>query len=137
MSSKLIESIKVHEGYRDTAYKDSVGVWTIGYGTNLETLKIHQTMAEELLEIEVARLFEYFDNYAPYNTIESQVRRDIIIEMAYNLGIPGLLKFKATWAAIAAKDWQKAHDQMLASKWASQVGQRAVTLADRMLKGVY
>jgi lysozyme len=137
MVSNLVDSIKFHEGYRDTAYKDSVGVWTIGYGTNLQTLKIHQVMAEELLQLEIAKVLDRLEQYQPYKDVESKVRRDVLAEMAYNLGYDGLMQFKQTWAKIAAKDWRGTATQMLASKWAQQVGQRAITLAARMEKGVY
>jgi len=55
--------------------------------------------------------------------------------MAFNLGVPRLLKFKKTIAAIQREDWEEAAEQMLMSKWAIQVGSRAYRLADIMLTG--
>ncbi|OPZ48986.1 MAG: hypothetical protein BWY95_00416 [Bacteroidetes bacterium ADurb.BinA104] len=55
--------------------------------------------------------------------------------MCFNLGIKGLLEFKNTLTFIAAGDWERAANGMLASKWAKQVGKRAIELSELMRKG--
>jgi lysozyme len=55
--------------------------------------------------------------------------------MCFNLGIKGLLEFKNTLAFIGAGDWERAANGMLASKWAKQVGMRAIELSELMRKG--
>ena len=62
-------------------------------------------------------------------------RRSVLIDMAYNMGEDDLLHFHNTLLAVSRKDWQAAHDGMLASKWATQVGVRAQRLANIMLTG--
>lgn len=49
LTPELIASVKLHEGYRARAYQDTVGVWTIGYGTNLQELEIGDELATEWL----------------------------------------------------------------------------------------
>jgi len=53
--------------------------------------------------------------------------------MCFNLGIGGLLGFNNTLAFIAAGDWESAANGMLASKWAKQVGMRAIELFELIL----
>ena len=66
------------------------------------------------------------------------VRQDVLVEMAFNLGIKGLLNFKKMIAAVQNHDWKEAVAQMKDSKWATQIGKaRLDDLCNRMLKGVY
>lgn len=70
-----------------------------------------------------------------YQTGLNKVRREILLNMAFNMGLPTLAKFKKMWAAIKLQDWEEAAKQMLDSKWAKQVGYRANELADAMRTG--
>lgn len=64
-----------------------------------------------------------------------EVRKSLLLNMCYNMGIKGLLSFKNTLAFIASGDWERAANGMLASKWAKQVGRRANELSELMRKG--
>ena len=64
-----------------------------------------------------------------------EVRKSVLLNMCFNLGIGGLLEFNNTLAFIAAGDWERAANGMLASKWAKQVGRRAIELSELMRKG--
>ncbi len=48
-----MDSIRQHEGWRNKAYQDSEGIWTIGYGTNLQELKIDKGLGEGWLHEQV------------------------------------------------------------------------------------
>ncbi len=61
--------------------------------------------------------------------------KSVLLKMCFNLGIGGLLEFNNTLAFIAAGDWERAANGMLASKWAKQVGRRAIELSELMRKG--
>jgi len=70
-------------------------------------------------------------------TVElTQTRKDVLTEMAFNLGIPRLNGFKKMWKAIENGDYETAADEQLDSKWARQVGVRAMRLSKRMREGV-
>jgi len=134
LSEELLESVMHHEGFRANAYQDSEGIWTIGYGTNLQVLEITKELASQWM------LKKLEENAAEVDAIEgishiSSARRDILIEMAYNLGIKGLRKFRNTLNFIRASAYEKAAAEMLDSKWATQVGIRADHLAERMRLG--
>ncbi len=60
------------------------------------------------------------------------VRAEVLIDMAYNLGVGGLLGFKRALAAVEAGDFPAAAAHMMDSRWAAQVGRRAVELAGLM-----
>lgn len=121
-----------HEGFRARAYRDSEGILTIGYGTNLEELCLTKKTAAILMRdsitvaIEDARLL--FPNFEGLSTL----RQSVLVNMAYNLGLPRLRAFQRMRKAVEAKDWAATAYEMLDSKWARQVGHRAQELASMM-----
>lgn len=131
----LAERIKDHEGFRSKPYRCSAGKLTIGYGRNIEDVGITKSEAERLLlnDLEVASL-----SVAPIaNRLKlNEARKGVLVEMVYNLGLNGMLGFKKMLAAIEAEDYEQAAVEMLDSKWAKQVGQRAITLAKIMRTGI-
>lgn len=64
----------------------------------------------------------------------NDTRKAVLVNMCFNLGISGLLGFKNTLAFIGAGDFERAANNMLASKWAKQVGLRAIELSEQMRK---
>jgi lysozyme len=62
-------------------------------------------------------------------------RQDVIVNMAYNLGLAGLGKVSRMWSALGDGNYDLAATEMLNSKWARQVGNRAVELAEQMRRG--
>lgn len=128
----LLEQLKDHEGFRKYPYEDSEGILTIGYGWNLEANGLPKDMCEELLEQKIHDINVQLKEVEWYNKL-SPIRKRVIIDMAYNLGIGGLLEFKKMIQAIKEDDYQTASLEMLDSKWARQVHGRADRLA-RMMK---
>lgn len=135
MNKAFIDRVKLHEGYRSKAYQDTEGVWTIGYGTNLQELEIDVELAERWLlrKLEEAEL--YARRFYEWKYLDTEARQNVFIEMIYNMGPDRVSKFKNTLAAMRLQDWKLVATEMLDSKWAKQVGQRARTLADIMIKG--
>lgn len=122
------------EGVRLKPYKDTVGKTTIGVGRNLDDKGISRDEAVMLLANDIADAEGLLDRNLPWWTALDGVRQRVLVNMALNLG-GRLLGFKNTLAAIQRHDWQAAHDGMLDSLWARQVGQRAIRLAKMMLTG--
>ena len=128
----FIEQLKEDEGLRLLPYRCTAGKLTIGYGRNIEDNGIFLDEAVFMLErdSELARrdLIDIFnlrfgDKLYDYN------RFNALTNMMYNLGKPRFLGFKKMIAAIKIQDWKTAADEMIDSKWAKQVGDRAVRLA--------
>ena len=131
----LIESIKKHEGFRSHLYKCPAGKWSVGYGRNLEDCGLSEWEAEYLLKNDITCCkLELFTNF-PWAAQLDNARKNVLIEMVFNMGINRFKGFKKMLAACQKGEWDKAADEMLDSKWASQVKQRAKTLAEIMRKG--
>lgn len=140
MSDALMNRIKTqlvrHEGLRLKPYRCTAGKLTIRIGRNLEDRGITQKEAYAMLERDILdceqRLLEEIPNI--YNNLD-KVRQSVLLNMCFNLGIKGLMGFKNTLSFIAASDWERAANNMLTSKWAKQVGSRAIELSELMRKG--
>jgi len=130
----LKKQLLLHEGFRQYPYKDTVGKLTIGIGRNLDDRGISMNESLVLLEFDVAEIVNYLSRYDWFNNL-GDVRQRVVVDMVYNLGISGFLKFKRTIQAIKERDFDKAAEQMLKSKWAGQVGIRATRLARMMETG--
>lgn len=137
LSKELIASVKRAEGWRDRAYKDTEGVWTIGYGRNLQTLKIDRETGEKWLREDLEAATTDAGRFPEYNSLRSQARRDVFVELVYNMGAGSLAGFKKFLAAVREEDWAESKVQLLDSKWHTQVGARARRLADIFEKGEY
>ena len=133
----LIEQLKRHEGFRSKPYHCTAGKLTIGYGRNLDDVGISKTEAEQLLKNDIQQCINQLIARFPVVEKLDTVRFDCLINMCFNLGITRLSKFKKMWAAIEAKQYRRASEEMLDSKWANQVGVRAQELAYQMLTGKY
>ena len=138
--SKLIDMLKRHEGVETHAYVDTVGKVTIGVGRNIDPnqgLGLSDTEIKYLLsndisrvELELYNTFDWFDDLG-------EARGDAMVDICFNLGLPRLLKFKKALAAMDAKDYKLAAIEFLDSRWAEQVGQRAIELSLMIETGEY
>ncbi|AKT91665.1 glycoside hydrolase family protein [Campylobacter gracilis] len=124
----LIENIKTHEGFRDYIYKDSLGKATIGYGflvaaLSLDEIKLNggkiepmsREVAEKILNLKVSKLKKRVFQCLPWLSGKPQNVQDTLIEMAYQLGLAGLLGFRHTLGCIEAGDYAQAARNLRAS----------------------
>ena len=154
----LIEKLIVSEGLRLQVYKDTLGIDTIGIGRNLEDRGITK---EELADLDIPTIEHVYEYgiteadavYLATNDVQiveeelvrahpcvdrlDSVRQLILIDMAFNMGVPRLCKFKKMWAAVEAEDFPTAAKEMLDSRWAKQVKGRATKLANAMHNGEF
>lgn len=140
MTEALMNRIKAqlvrHEGLKLKPYRCTAGKLTIGIGRNLDDRGISQKEAYAMLERDILDFEQQLLDEIPdiYNNLD-EVRQSVLLNMCFNLGMKGLLGFKNTLAFIGAGDWERAANNMLASKWAKQVGMRAIELSELMRKG--
>ncbi len=129
----MINDLMADEGLRLAAYRDGGGVLTIGYGhTGPEVREGLTWTASEALDAlveDIAIAQSELDEKLPWWRTLDDCRQDVVVEMAFNLGVAGLLKFRRTLAAIEAGQWARASADMLLSDWAGEVGARAGRLA--------
>lgn len=132
--SKLVQLLKVHEGLRLKPYTDSQGTQTIGYGHNLN-YPITRAAAEEILLGDIAFVVTALQTRLPYLHDLDPIRRTALIDMAFNLGVEGLLSFKKMLKAVEEREWDTVYTEALDSHWARQVGVRARTIATMLATG--
>lgn len=135
--SLLLEQLKRHEGFRSKVYKCPVGYLTIGYGRNLETNGITKEEAEYLLQKDVEKIEKKLLEKLPWMSELEEPRRAVLINMAFNLGITGLLKWKNTLECIKEGEYMAAATSIRQSKYARQVGNRAKELANQIETGFF
>lgn len=130
----LERSIAAHEGLELKPYHCPSGALSIGYGHNLDAKGVSKATAKFLLDVDCGDSVNMLMVFDWFNKL-SNVRRIVLIEMCFNMGLAGLMEFEHMMAAIKTQDWTTAAAEMLASKWATQVGRRARTLAAMMASG--
>ena len=124
----LLENIKAHEGFSTRIYKDSVGKPTVGYGflvaaLSPDELKLNggkiepmsRETAEKILNLKVAKLQKRVFQCLPWLESKSQGVQDTLTEMAYQLGLAGLMGFRHTLGCIEAGDYAQAAKNLRAS----------------------
>jgi len=131
---KITNDLKADEGFRGKVYTCSAGKQTIGYGHNLEDAAMPEQVAEMLLGYDIGlamRDCESLEWFYPLNG----ARKAVIINMMFNMGKGRLCGFKRMIAALNAKDFDKAANEMMDSRWYNQVGFRAARLIEEMREG--
>lgn len=117
----LAQEVQTAEGLRLKAYQDSLGVWTIGYGTNLQELTIDKGTAIKWLADKLAEAERECERFPWYAGLSPR-RQRAVVELVYNLGMPRLMGFTKTLAALSQGEYATAAKELLDSKWAQQVG---------------
>jgi lysozyme len=131
--NNLKEMIKSNEGCRLTAYADSRGNLTIGYGHLLKFgSSIPQTAADAIFEADFEKVC------TEYNSLKLELdpgRRAVIIDMIFNMGIANVRKFNMMIKHLHDKNWIQAAYELMNSEYAKQVPERAKRNRDRLLRG--
>ena len=132
----LLEAlIKHHEGYSEKMYRCSAGKLTIGYGFNLEDNVMCQEAAEAQLRCDIEKVEKRMDRVIPEFKGLTGARRAALIDMGYNLGVPGIRKFRNMWSAIRQGNWDAAAYQAQDSRWFRQVKSRGVRIVEMLRTG--
>ena len=126
----IIEQLKIHEGYKPKVYKCTAGVDTIGIGFAIKDLELSEDVCELILKEKLQALEERFeDRFDWFKTSPIEVR-NVMLNMAYQLGFRGFCKFKKTLSYLENAEWESASKEMLDSKWAKQTPNRANELSE-------
>ena len=133
---RLIAMLQRHEGLRLKPYECTAGKLTIGYGRNLEDVGISEIEAMVMLRNDIEQCYQELDVFSWFADLD-QVRQEALVDVLYNLGLPTFLEFKKTLKHVAEHNWSMAAAEMLDSKWARQVGDRAEELAYMIETGTY
>jgi|TARA_R100001015_G_C4523889_1_gene92142 lysozyme len=152
----LIRKLIAHEGLRLQVYKDTLGIDTIGIGRNLEDRGITKEELDWMDYPSMDHVYEWGITeadavYLAMNDVQiveeellkahpciadlDSVRQLVLVDMAFNMGVPRLNKFKKMWAAVHEHNFATASKEMLDSRWATQVKGRSTKLANMMYNG--
>lgn len=128
----LAEQLCRHEGFVGSAYQDSRGYWTIGYGRLIDKRlggRISEVEARYLLHNDIAQCRQEIQSRWPWSMSLPRPAQDVLCNMCFNLGASRLSRFPKFLAALENRNYSIAADEMLNSAWAQQVSGRAVELA--------
>ena len=126
----IIEQLKIHEGYKSTVYKCTAGVDTIGVGFAVKDLYLSEEICDRILEEKLEALEERFEKKFDWFKTSPIEVRNVMLNMAYQLGFRGFCKFKKTISYLSEAEWESASEEMLDSKWAKQTPNRAKELSE-------
>lgn len=138
MITNITEQLMRDEGCVLHAYEDSLGYTTLGVGRLIDKRKGGGITAEEsayLLANDIRRKTSEVISALPWSEHMDPVRFAVLVSMAFQLGIDGLLGFKNTLALIQGGNFDQAASNMMMSKWHSQTPARCERLAKQMRLG--
>jgi lysozyme len=132
----VIDLVQQHEGLRLKPYLDTATPprVTIGWGRNLTDEGISRQEAEVMLANDIAVCETDLEQFWWFRPLD-QVRRAVLIDLRFNLGLSGLLHFPNMIAAIGKQDWAAAAVECADPHWVAQVGDRAHQDAKMLLTG--
>ena len=139
---KLREQLKIDEGVKYEVYNDHLGYPTFGighliteadeeYGKPVGTL-VNEQRVNAVFDSDVAIYISEAKKVFPNLTELPSEVQEVIVNMTFNMGAPRLAKFKKFIAGVNNSDWNTAAVEMMDSRWAKQVGNRAERLRDRI-----
>jgi lysozyme len=139
------EKIIEQEGFRDKVYTDTEGVLTFGYGHNIENNPIPPRIlktiinvgakegAKELLEYDIQSVYFELMVLLPWWERQPQDVKYVLFDLAFNMGVSKLKTFRKTLKFIKKGKYKKASKELLNSKYAMQVPNRAKNNATILL----
>jgi lysozyme len=130
LSDNLMKLLTAHEGYEQFPYDDAtgkrvhadIGNVTVGIGFNLENGGFSLAECKTILSMRLSLIVNQLTQDLPFFAQLDEIRQAALIDMAYNMGISGLLEFKATLEALSHQDYETAAKDIANSLWASEVG---------------
>ena len=133
---EIAESLKFEEGYRAHVYLCSAGAQTVGYGRNVDAdggIGISEDEADYLLRNDIARTIDECKRWDWFDRLDPS-RQSVVVQLCFQLGYPRLSNFNRMLMALSQEppDYETAADELLDSRFAEQVPERATRLADQM-----
>tara|TARA_R100000406_G_scaffold68020_1_gene48448 strand:- start:34 stop:453 length:420 start_codon:yes stop_codon:yes gene_type:complete len=137
--SQLVEMIKRHEGVKSKVYLCSAGYETIGVGRNISEsgLGLSDDEIDYLLQNDIQRVKEELEETYFWFGALNEARQDAMIDICFNLGLTRLRGFVKALEAMSREQFDVAADEFMDSKWAQQVGTRAIRVTEMIRGGEY
>lgn len=129
---RLTQQLTIHEGLRLKPYKCTAGKLTIGVGRNLDDVGITDAEARFMLEGDIARCMGECVREFNWFVDAPELIKEAVINLVFNMGISRFRKFKKTIEHLSNKEYTLAGAELLNSRYADQVGQRAIDVANQI-----
>ena len=138
MPSNIVEQLRRDEGTKLHAYQDHLGYWTIGTGRLIDIRRGGGITPEEsdyLLHNDITRITPQLSQRIPFFNDLDDARKGVLINMAFQMGVEGLLSFHNTLRCIGEGKWEEAAISMSNSLWAKQTPERCKRLQEQIRTG--
>lgn len=135
---ELKKQLEQEEDRKYSAYRDHLGYLTIGVGRLIDPRKGGRLSDEEIdfmLDNDVQERYDALSVALPWFLNLDPARQGALLNMAFQLGLAGLLGFVTTLDHVAHGRYEEAAEQMLRSKWARQTPERAARVSKQMRTG--
>ncbi len=133
--NELVQQLKLHEGLRLKPYKCTANKTSIGVGRNLDDIGISVKEAEMLLLNDIEEAKRQLAAHFPWTVDLDEVRLAALINFTFNVGIGTVSKFVNAMALLKDGKFDMASEEFLQSRWANQVGQRAIDVTEQIRTG--
>lgn len=149
---EISQRLILHEGLRLQPYRCIKGRLTIGVGRNLDSNPLsseeksvlgdwkHGITTQEamyLLRNDILKINTLLKKHIKFFSKLDDERQYALIDMAFNMGIGGLLQFKKMLKAIEQKKFNQAADECLNSQYAKITKKRAIRIAEVIRNGTF
>lgn len=144
---KTRKQLERHEGRREYVYDDATGnrvrsgdnlkgAPTIGVGYNLAARPLPDDVINRLANLVIQEAYDQLQNEQYFHRLNNP-RQAVLVSMVVNLGWHGFRSFSKMRDALRRDDYESAAEEMMASRWAGQVGRRAEELSEQMETGLW
>lgn len=136
----LKQQLRDEEGEKLYAYQDHLGFWTIGVGILIDRRKkggLRKEESEFILNNRIKLQTAEVEKALPWSKDLDEPRKAVLVGMAFQMGLDGLLGFKNTLKMIERRQYKEAGAGMLNSLWAKQTPARAKRMAKQMETGTW
>lgn len=141
MRTELVRQLRGDEGEKPHVYVDSLGFYTIGVGRLVDKRKPGAGLRSDeiayLLNNDIEDRINALNKRLPWFQDLDDARKGVLVNMAFQLGVDGLLGFKRTLDLIRDGKYENAAAAMLESRWAEQTPKRAKRMADQIRSGLW
>jgi len=135
ISVKALDLIEKNEGYRQFTYDCSAGKKTIGIGFNLDDVGLSLEESQVILGMRLNKIDSILDSSINIYHALNDERQAALCDMAYQMGVKGLLSFKRSIELLEKEEWNAAANEMLNSRWAKQTPNRAIRITNIIRTG--
>lgn len=128
---------KDNEGYRQYAYQCTAGKNTIGIGFNLDDVGLSEAESMVILDMRLTKAERDLAAALPWFNDLNDARKGALKDMAYQMGVVGLFKFRKSLALMRDEEYELASREFLDSKWAKQTPKRAKKVSYMIATGCW